>query len=411
MTRTLLLIHNFINFYTKNTRKMIVKDFIIIGGGIAGLSAIKAIRDENNSGSILWITDEDRLPYKRTKINKHINVGFSKDDFALIDHDWLVDNQVELLFDKVESIDTHKHELSFLHRGNLRYSKLIVATGNKPKHLQIEGIPDDIVFNVHTARQVDNIIRSASSSKSYLVVGAGVEGVETADQLAQKGKEVILVDRNPIVLQRFLTPKFADLLQDSIRKAGIQLILDARDLRFIVDRSGNNHIQIDHRQYKCDRIISTIGYTPNIDLASDANIKCNFGILVDEHLQTSATDVYAAGDVAEHTQGIVTGLWHAAEHQGKIAGMNACGKKEKLVLKPFRMKTEVFGEYYFSVPPLGNNLELTEEKNGDKVRDMYFANDRLEALLMKNDGERAKMYQKALMEKWSLHKIKNELPL
>lgn len=199
---------------------MILKDFIIVGGGIAGLSAIKAIREQNQSASILWISDEDRLPYKRTKINKHIAVGFSRDEFALVEHDWLLTHHVELLFDRVIGIETAKHELSFKHRGNLQYHKLIVAIGNKPRPLSINGLSQDMVFNVHNARQVENIIRSTSSSRTYMVVGAGVEGVETADQLVQKGKKVILVDRNSMVLQRFFTPKYAALLQDTIQKAG-----------------------------------------------------------------------------------------------------------------------------------------------------------------------------------------------
>ena len=87
---------------------MIVKDFVIIGGGIAGLSAIKAIREENKKGKILWVSNEDRLPYKRTKINKNIVNGFNKEEFALIDNDWLLNNNIELLHDKVESIDTEK---------------------------------------------------------------------------------------------------------------------------------------------------------------------------------------------------------------------------------------------------------------------------------------------------------------
>ena len=104
---------------------MIIKDYIIIGGGIAGLSSIKAIREEDHSGSILWISDEDRIPYKRTKINKNIASGFAKDDFALIDHDWLVNNHIELLFDKVENINTEENKLSFVHKGHIKYNKLI----------------------------------------------------------------------------------------------------------------------------------------------------------------------------------------------------------------------------------------------------------------------------------------------
>ena len=390
---------------------MNAKNFIIIGGGIAGLSAIKAIREENKTDSVLWVSDEDRMPYKRTKINKHIASGFSKDEFALTDHHWLMENHIELLFDTAEQIDPRKHELTFKHRGTLKYNKLIIATGKIPRFLNIDGLPQEIVHQVHTARQVENIIRSAVKAKRYLVIGAGVEGVETAEQLVKLGKEVTLVERNSMVLKRFFTPKFAHLMEDSIEKAGVRLLLDIKQIAYNETESGESLVSIDEQEHKIDTIISSIGYLPNTKLAVDADIKCNVGILVNEYLETSAPDVYAAGDVAEHPLGQITGLWHAAEHQGHIAGLNACGKQIKLELKPFRMKTEVFGGYYFSVLPYLNNLTLIEEKKGGIARDMYFKDDKIEALLMKNDGDRAKMYQQALMEKWSLARVRKEIPL
>lgn len=390
---------------------MNVKDFVIIGGGIAGLAAIKAIREENKTESLLWVSDEDRMPYKRTTINKHIATGFSKDEFALTDHLWLMENHIELLYDSAEHIDTKKHELTFKHRGVLKYNKLIIATGKTPRFLNIDGLPSEKVYQVHTARQVENIIRSTVKSKRYLVIGAGVEGVETAEQLVKKGKEVILVERNKMVLKRFFTPKFAHLMEQTIEKAGVHLILGIKQLTYNESDSGESLIYIDGQEFQIDTIISSIGYIPNTKLALNADIKCNVGILVNEYLETSASDVYAAGDVAEHPLGQITGLWHAAEYQGHLAGLNACGKQIKLELKPFRMKTEVFGEYYFSVLPPVNQLTLIEEEEGNIVRNMYFDDDKMEALLMKNDGDRAKVYQQALMEKWSLAKIRKEIPL
>lgn len=390
---------------------MNVKKFVIIGGGIAGLSAIKAIREDNKTDTVLWVSNEDRMPYKRTKINKHIATGFTKDEFAMTDHHWLMENNIELLYDTAETINTQKHELTFAHRGTLKYNKLIIATGKVPRILNVDGLTQEKVHQVHTARQVENIVRSAAKAKKYLVVGAGVEGVETAEQLVKLGKEVTLVERNSMVLKRFFTPKFAHLMEKSIKKANVHLLLDIKQIAYNETESGESLLLIDGQEHKIDIIISSIGYIPNTKLAMDADIKCNIGILVNENLETSAPDVYAGGDVAEHPLGQITGLWHAAEHQGHLAGLNACGKQIKLELKPFRMKTEVFGEYYFSLLPSSNNLTLIEEEKDDIVRDMYFKDDKIEALLMKNDGDRAKVYQQALMEKWSLAKIRKEIPL
>lgn len=390
---------------------MITKDFVIIGAGIAGFSAMKAIREENKEVSILWVTDEDRIPYKRTKINKNIAAGFTKNEFSITDHDWLLDNHIELLYDRVEVIDPNKHELIFKHRGHLRYEKLIITIGNIPNKLPIDDLPLDNIYHVHTALQTENIIRTTITSKKYLVIGAGVEGVETAEQLLKLKKDVVLIDKNNQVLPHFFTPRFSDLLINDIQKSDIQLYLNVKNITYREGEYDKSIINIDGTDFEFDTIISTIGYSPNIKLAYDSNIDCSTGILVNDELKTSAVDIYAAGDVVEHPSGEITGLWHAAEKQGYIAGKNALGKQLKFELQPYRMKTEVFGEFYFSVIPKSNNLDLISEEKGNVIRDLYFKDDKLEALLMKNDKDRAKTYQLALMEKWSLDKIHTEIPL
>ncbi len=390
---------------------MIVKDFIIIGGGIAGLSAIKSIREEDTSSSVLWITDEDRLPYKRTQINKNIVSGFDKDDFALIDHDWLVNNHVELLYDRVDSINCELHELGFKHRGHLRYKKLIMATGNIPNQLLDDSIPEEKIFHVHTARQIENIIRFSKKINKYLIIGAGVEGVETADQLVKLGKEVVLVDRNGLVLKRYLNQKYSDLLIESIKKAGVKLLLNISELSFSEGKKENFIAKIDGKDIEFDALVLTLGYKPNILLAQDADLKCNTGVLVNEYLQTSNPDIYAAGDVAEHVTGEITGLWHAAEKQGYIAGKNAMGKNIEFKLEPYRMKTQVFDEFYFSFKPHGDEDEVISQEKGSVFRDIYLKDGKIAAILMKNDGDRAKIYQKSLMEQWGLDKFNSELPL
>ncbi len=390
---------------------MIIKDFVIIGGGIAGISAIKAIREEDKTTPILWITNEDRIPYKRTKINKSIASGFSKDEFALVNHDWLIDNHIELLFDQVEFIDTEKHELTFKHRGHLRYKKMILATGKSPRPLDINNLPKEKVFHVHTARQTENIIRNTAHSKKVIVIGAGVEGVEVADQLNKLNKEVVLVEKGTLLLPRFFTSRYSEFMKQSIEKSGVKLMLNINEISYSEDESENGILNIGGQDHEFDAIISTIGYIPNIKLALDSNINCTSGILVDQFLKTSAEDIYAAGDVAEHPDGEISNLWHAAEKQGYIAGKNILGFNIENNLLPYRMKTDVFGDFYFSVLPGENDLNLIVEEKGDITRDMYFKNDELVALLMKNDRDRAKMYQQALMEKWDINKMKQQIPL
>ncbi len=387
---------------------MTIKDFVIIGGGSAGISALKAIRETDSTSSIYWVTNEDRAPYKRTQINKHIHEGFEKDDFSMITHEWLMNNHIELLYDNVTHIDTTYHELKFSHRGSLRYKKLIIATGKKPRPLQIENY-EDVIHHVYTARQAENIIRQVKAVSKILIIGAGIEGVETACQLKQMGKEVLLVDKHQYVLHNYFTTRFSNLLTQSIADCDIKLTTGITSVTYDPEQET---FHINGQSYHFDMVISTIGYQPNIDMAKTSGIKCHKGILVNEYMETSAQDVYAAGDVAEHPNGKITGLWHAAERQGYIAGKNAAGHEMIHTLAPFRMKTEVCNELYFSVPPVKNRkYHVVKDENNGIIRELYFHRQRLEALLMKNDRDRMKLYQQALMEGWSPTKMDEFLPV
>ncbi len=390
---------------------MTTKDFVIIGGSIAGFSAIKSIREECLNSSILWISNEDRIPYKRTKINKNISQGFEKNQFALTDHDWLIDNKIELLFDQINFIDTEKKELSFEHHGPLKYNKLIICTGNKPHELKIENLSEELIYQIHTARQVENILRNIAKLHKFVVFGAGINGIETAEQLWQLNKHVVIIDKADRVIKRFLTPKYSDLLYETIKSKGIPVILNVNDPVY-TEINNKNNIQIHNNLYEFDAIISCIGDSPNTELAKKSYIDSKRGILVNEFLQTSVPDIYAAGDVAEHSNGTTTQLWHAAEKQGLIAGKNACGKHIPFTNDPFRMKTKIFDEFYFSVPPKASSkYDVITESKQNITRDMYFLNGKIKALLMKNDESRTKIYQQALMEKWSIEDVKNKIPL
>ncbi|WP_075602329.1 NAD(P)/FAD-dependent oxidoreductase [Saccharicrinis aurantiacus] len=381
-------------------------EFVIIGGGSAGYSAIKAIREEQKSASILWITDEDRLPYKRTHINKNIKSGFKREAFAMVSNEWLSEQNIELRYAHVTKIDGPNKNLIFANNDSLRFEKLIIAVGQLPKKLSIENL--EHIAHVYTAQQVEDIIKKAEHATNILIVGAGVEGVETASQLVAMGKKVVLIDRSDMLLKQFFNKRFSELMANSLAEAGVELQLYCKHISY---NSDSEITSIDGKNYPFDMHISTIGYEPNIQLAMDSGIACKRGIIVDENLRTSVNDIFAAGDVAQHPNGQTTGLWHAAEQQGYIAGKNACGGSLNNELPPFRMKTQVFESFYFSVPPKDKAYEIIDDSNDTITRELYFYDNKLEAALVKDDATRAKLYQKALLEGWDKKQVIEKLAL
>jgi len=155
-------------------------------------------------------------------------------------------------------------------------------------------------------------------------------------------------------------------------------------------------------QIVTDMVVFSIGTKPEITLAQQAGLATNRGVLVNEYLQSSHPDVFAAGDVAEHPGGYISGLWHDAEWQGMLAGSNASGNKQINNKRPFRLKMEVFDQYYFSMnAPINNKAYKPQTiQVNDRFYQAYFHNDRLIGLLMLNDKARSKLAEQAVLESW-----------
>jgi NAD(P)H-nitrite reductase large subunit len=156
-----------------------------------------------------------------------------------------------------------------------------------------------------------------------------------------------------------------------------------------------------------DMVVFCIGVAPRIELAKGAGLSVNTGILVDEHLRTSEPTIYAAGDCAEHRDGSLTDLWHAAEYQGVVAAKNAMGHAMEFDNPPFRLKCEVFGAYFFSINKPRNPLDygIEEHESGPRYQCFYFSDDELVSAIMVNDKERAKEYQQAVRERWDRDRV------
>ena len=386
---------------------------IIVGGSIASISFIRTLREEGNTEKILMIYGEDRLPYKRTKINKNMVRGFDKDEFIIADKAWYTNNNVELLNAWARSVDAEQKCIYFDNDESVEYGKLLLATGVTSIVPRLSGIEPDEMHSVQNASDVERLLEAAKDKKRFLIIGGGVEGVETADQLVRKGKEVILASRMKYPLQKLFPYEFIQPLEESMMKRGVELYSGVSVSS--IERVGDKYkTHLKGQELVFDEVVASTGSMPNIQLAISAGIKTERGIIVDDWMRTSNQDILAAGDVAQHSNGVITGLWHAAEHQGKLAAVNLYSKKEAHTQPPYRLKTEVFNQFLFSAEYekiVTAEYDVLKEDEKEVKRWMYFKGDKLKAALMLNDGLRAKQYQQALMEEWSKSKVKKELPL
>ncbi len=386
---------------------------VVIGGSIAAISFIRTLRQNQNQDKILLVYGEDRLPYKRTKINKNMVRGFDKDEFIIADENWYAENNVELLNDWATRINRESREIEFKSDRKVTFDKLLIATGSGSVVPRLAGVERDEIHNVQNASDVERLLDDSKNKRRFLIIGGGVESIETADQLVRKGKEVILVGRMLYPMQKLFPKEMIDPLEKAMLNKGMQWFPGVSISS--IDKNGEVYsTKIKGESKEFDVIVACTGAVPNISLAKVSDIKSENGIVVDKWLRTSDKNILAAGDVAQHSNGIVTGLWHAAEHQGKLAALNLYEDTEAHTLPPYRLKVCVFGLYLFSAAyekVIPGQFEMVKEEEGDVKRILYFKNGLLEACIMLNDGNRAKQYQQALMEHWDKEKVFKEMPI
>ncbi len=363
-------------------------DIIIAGAGIAGIRAAEQARAILPDASIAIINGEDRLPYKRTKLSKNIASGFATDQFALYPSEWYSEQDIDLYNGhRLEKVDTDTHILSTDQGQSLEWGRLVLCTGART-HIPAEyTLPDP--YTDYFARDTERLSRIRPGQA--LVVGTGVLGIETADQLAKKGHTVTLAGVEPPLMSRQLNIQAARMLQERMAGRGIRMVFTPRGQA--VDITGYDSV-----------ILCSGTFSPR-DI--DIDIEYDQAWLVDQFMQSSHSHVFAGGDGARMRDGYRSHLWHGAEHSGMAAGANAARslKGEALVPYiplPWRLKCEVFGQYYFSInyhPRMETELrDIVEQKEGDIYRCFYFKEGRITSIIMANEKERAKWYQQAVQQ-------------
>ncbi len=381
-------------------------DIIIVGGGIAGFSAAKAILEEAPGTRLLMVSAEDRIPYKRTNISKHIVQGFETNQFQLQPLDWYHENRLDLRIQcAVTTIDPDSKTLTLDNGECYSWKKLILATGADPVLSIIPGIHADRMCVVRTAQHVEGLLRDMHNMQSAAVVGMGVLGIEVAEQLRRLGKNVTLIGNHSTLMPHQLNQRAADIMQTLFESRGVELLFDEPGMTVNPHADNICEIVLQRGKRYVDRIVWCIGVKPNTELAKQAGLEVKCGIVVNQHLQTSHPDIYAAGDVAEHPGDCVTQLWHAAEHQGILAGLNAIGRTVPHEQPNFRLKCEVFDHYFFSInkpsPDEMSGCTLVENQRNDIYQGLYYADGVVQGIVMINDKVRAKEYEKAVREGWS----------
>ena len=337
--------------------------YIIIGGGLAGVSAIDGIREQDKTGLILLLSDEHQLPYDRPPLSKKLWLGKKKiEDIFLHNHQFYHENGVKLaLGSKAVSVDATR-KLVFDNKQNIyHYEKLLVATGGSPRLLPIPGGNLEGLIYFRTLDDYLTLKKKAMEKASVLIIGGGFIGSELAAALNINQLDVTMIFPDAYLVSRVFPEALGKALQIHYLEHKVKILNEDKPVS--ISNLGDKYLTKTEsgKQLITDVIIIGIGVIPEIGLASDAGLHTVNGIIVNELLQTSNPDIYAAGDNALFPyqalgQPMRVEHWDNALNQGKYAGRNMAGATEPYHYMPYFF-SDLFDFGYEAVGEVNSALE------------------------------------------------------
>jgi NAD(P)H-nitrite reductase large subunit len=298
---------------------------IIVGNGAAGMEAARILREKYDPLHITVFTREPFHFYSRIHLSTFIGENSTPDKIRIFPVNWYEEQRISVNLDTaVVALEPGKKQIRD-NRGNKHsYDKLILATGASPFIPPISGVESDGIFTLRNMQDALIIRTYAEKRHTAVVVGGGILGIEAANSLNRLGLEVTVVEVADHLLPRQMDRDGAAVLLSILEKRGIRVRLSTTVQSFVGKPTVNAVKLSDGTHLPAEMVLISAGIKPETRLAQEAGINVNYGIIVNERMETSARDIYAAGDVTEF-KGQMWGIWPAAMDQGIVAGMAALG--------------------------------------------------------------------------------------
>ena len=319
-------------------------DFLIVGGGDAGFSAARTLREEGATGSILVVSRDPEPPYDRTAVSKGFLGGEkSHDDVLLGGAEWFREHDVGLLNrTSALKLDPEAHTVTLSNRDVVKYGKLLLATGANVNRLRIPGGDLDGIHYLRTLGNADSIRRDTEGTEHVVLVGGSYIATEVAATLTSLGRNCTIVMQEQVTLERTFGKTAGGYFQKVLSDHGVE-IHGGEDVEHF-EGSGRVEAVVTKSGLRlpANAVIVGAGVHPDVSLAVKAGLEIGDrgGVKTDATLRTSAPDVFAAGDIAEY-QSVVHGghvrieHWDVAEQQGKTAARSMLGRTDPHEVIPY----------------------------------------------------------------------------
>ena len=333
--------------------------YLIVGGGLTGDAAARGILELDVAASIGMISKESDPPYARPSLSKGLWKGRPVGKIWRNTRDLGVDLYLERT---VTDLDPTNKYLRDNAGGEYTYDKLLLATGGSPIRLPFG---DDNIIYYRDFQDYHRLRAWTERGERFLVIGGGFIGSEIAAALTMIGKKVVMVFPDESIGANIYPADLSQFLNDFYRNKGVEIV--SRDVVTGLKQTGDRSTvrTRNGRSFEVDGVVAGIGIRPNVELAQQAGLQVDNGIVVDEHLLTSAPDIFAAGDVAKFYHSAL-GKGVRVEHEdnalrmGKLAGRNMAGADEPYTHVPM-FYSDLFELGYEAVGELSSKLETVAD--------------------------------------------------
>jgi nitrite reductase (NADH) large subunit len=387
---------------------------VIVGNGMAAARLVDELaKTALGRYAIAVIGDEPRLAYNRVLLSSVLAGETASHEIELRPASWWRDRGVTLKYGCVATeIDLGRRELKIAGEESVAFSKLVLATGSAPLRLNVPGADLAGVHTFRDSRDVDLLLTLAAQRKRVVVVGGGLLGLEAAYGLAKAGMPVTLIHLMDRLMERQLDAPAAGLLKTLVERKGIEVLLNANTARLYGGSFVEGIELTDGRRIDADAVIFAAGIRPNVALAKDAGIPVNRGIVVDDHLQTAAADVFALGECAEH-RGICYGLVEPAYEQARVLARHLAGKCASYSGSVVATNLKVSGVAVFSAGDFiaadgAETIVLNDARHGT-YKKLVIANGRLTGAVLVGDTADPLWYLELIRTREPIAKIRGQM--
>jgi NAD(P)H-nitrite reductase large subunit len=342
--------------------------YLIIGNSAGGIGAAEAIRQVDKKGALAIVSEEPYPAYSRPLISEYLARERTLEGILFRPPDFYDQNNIIFLpGKKVSNLELNQRGARLEDSEQIAWEKLLLAVGGKPIFPKIKGSDKRGVFtftNLDDAKAVDRFLGNA---RKAVVIGGGLIGISVTEALVKRGVDVIVVEMKERILNTILDQQASLMAEEVLKEAGVEIITGHTVLE-ITGRETIEGVALDNGgAMSCDLVVVAIGVSPRPELALDAKLRVNRGIVVDRYMATNHTGVYACGDVAEaydfvYGENRLTPIWPNAYIGGRAAGYNMAGIPTK-----YPGGTAMNSLHYFGIDITSAGMPIAPNDDGYEV--------------------------------------------